>query len=61
MKPFTVKFIYNVEGGHTRVLIRAGKKGGTLGLCGEIKMTNEEFEAFKNAKAEIVFAEAEEI
>lgn len=50
-----MKITYRILGGHTHISIFTGKN--YLGKAGDICMTNEEFEAWKNNTIKLEFVE----
>lgn len=42
------RMYYKEHGRHTHVTVRAGKGTGSLGSCGNIVMTNEEWKFFRD-------------
>lgn len=58
MNEYTIRVYYRVLGGHTHIRVFTGKTGFTLGKAGDLCMTNEEFEAWKNNVANCEFLES---
>ena len=54
----TMSVNFTVQGGHTHLRIWTGPVGRGRGLAGNLVMTNEEFEAWKDGRLQIVFSEA---
>lgn len=52
-----MKVYYKVLDGHTHITIFTGKLGTTLGCAGDITMTNEEFDSWKNNQVLLEFTE----
>jgi hypothetical protein len=50
MNRYTMRVVFEVLGGHTHITIATGKFGGQTGKCGEIIMTNEEFQAWREGQ-----------
>jgi hypothetical protein len=55
---YMLRIHYAVRGDHTHFSIFTGKIDFTLGLAGEVCMTNEEFEAFMHGTAFMEFVES---
>jgi hypothetical protein len=53
----TFRAYWKVAGGHTHIVVFTGRKGFTLGKAGELVMTNEEFEAWKQHGGLVEFVE----
>lgn len=53
----TIKFRYEILGGHAHIAVFSGKSGFTLGKCGDLIMTVDEFRAFRLNMASLAFEE----
>ena len=54
---YALRVWYEVLGGHTHISIFSGKRGCTLGKCGDICMTNDEFTAWRENTIAMEFKE----
>lgn len=50
-----LQIVYETLGGHTHMAIFSGTEGFMLGKAGDLCLTNEEFEAWKNNTAQLEF------
>jgi hypothetical protein len=56
-KVIRLKIVWERLGGHTHMAVFSGLAGKQVGKAGDLCMTNEEFEAWKNATAQLEFVE----
>lgn len=57
MKEYTMRIYYEVLGGHTHITIWTEPRNGQVGKCGDIIMTNEEFQAWQSGAIRLEFFE----
>lgn len=59
-KRYAMRVSYEVLGGHTHMRVRTGVHNCTLGVSGDLCMTNEEFNAWRDKTAIVEFIQVKE-